>query len=45
MTRPQPGAAEPPARAPARRIDCARVFDRIDHIGVAVAELEPALEL
>ncbi len=39
---PLPGA---PNAAPRRRIDSGGVFQRIDHIGVAVEELEPALEL
>jgi methylmalonyl-CoA epimerase len=29
----------------AARIDCDAVFNRIDHIGVAVEQIEPALEL
>jgi methylmalonyl-CoA epimerase len=33
------------ARAALARIDCDAVFNRIDHIGVAVEQIEPALEL
>ena len=43
-----PPRADAPARhaaRDARAIDCRGVFNRIDHIGVAVEELEPALAL
>ncbi len=40
---------DPPRRAAARtaagRIDCAAVFGRIDHIGVAVEDIDAAIEL
>ncbi len=42
---PRPEATEPTEKADRSAIDCGAVFSRIDHIGVAVEEIEPALEL